>query len=130
MRMMRILGVILAFGIATALGGSALAEGPPITQVVVIDTNGDTDKLLADAKSNEKIFARLGIQAKRRYMQATLAGSTSGSVAVVIEYPSLVALAAAQEKLSDDAEWQKYIDRINDGGMTVESNAVWMEITP
>jgi hypothetical protein len=39
-------------------------------------------------------------------------------------------LAAAQEKLSDDSEWQKYIDLIQEKGMTVESNSIWQGFTP
>ncbi len=108
----------------------AQAEGPPISQVVIVDTNGDNDKLLSYAKSNQGIFERLGIKARRRYLQASFAGPNAGSVAVVIEYPSLAALAAAQEKLANDKEWQSYIDAITKADMTIESNAIWVEITP
>ncbi len=48
----------------------------------------------------------------------------------MIDYPNLAALAAAQEKLSNDAEWQKYIDKITDAGLTVTSNSLSVDITP
>ena len=35
-----------------------------------------------------------------------------------------------QEKLANDKEWQSYIDTITEADMSVESNAIWMEITP
>ncbi len=128
-RFTELLVLTISLGMALALPGSALAADP-ITQVVTIDTNGKTDALLAHKASNEKIFKRLGIDAKRRYMQASLAGPNTGSVAVVIEYPSLSAMAAAQEKLQADAEWRKYIDEITKAGLTVQSNSIWVEMQP
>jgi hypothetical protein len=131
MRSTWLLGLTMLLGVAVAAPGNSLAaDPPPISHVVTIDTNGKTDMLLAEAKKNEKIFERLGIQARRRYMQATLAGPNTGTLIVVIEYPSLSAMAAAQEKLGNDAEWQKYIDKIRDAEMTIENMSVWAEITP
>ncbi len=126
----RMLGTVSILGLVMGMAVEAEAEGPPISQVVVVDTQGNTDKLLSYAKSNQAIFKRLGIKARRRYLQASFAGPNAGSVAVVIEYPSLAALAAAQEKLANDKEWQSYIDDITDADMTVESNAIWVEVTP
>ncbi len=126
----RMLGTASILGVAMGMAMEAQAEGPPISQVVIVDTNGDNDKLLSYAKSNQGIFERLGIKARRRYLLASFAGPNAGSVAVVIEYPSLAALAAAQEKLANDKEWQSYIDAITKADMTIESNAIWVEITP
>ncbi len=126
----RMLGTASILGVAMGMAMEAQAEGPPISQVVIVDTQGDNDKLLSYAKSNQGIFKRLGIKARRRYLQASFAGPNTGSVAVVIEYPSLAALAAAQEKLANDKEWQSYIDAITEADMSVESNAIWVEITP
>ncbi len=125
---------LIALGLAVVLGAapavSLAADPPPISQAVVIDTNGKTDLLLSHAKKNEAIFKRLGIEARRRYLQATLAGEDSGSVAVVIEYANLGAMAAAGAKLQDDKEWQAYIDKITAAGLSVQSNAIWADITP
>ncbi len=123
---------LAALGIALAVPAGSLAQqaSPAVTQVVAIDTNGKTDLILGEAEANKKIFERLGIKATRRYLQASLAGPNAGSFAVVIEYPSLSALAAAQEKLRNDADWQKYVDKIIDAGMTIESNSIWVELTP
>ena len=99
-------------------------------QVFTIDTKGKTDVILNEAANNAKIFERLGIKATRRYMQASLAGPNAGTFAVVIEYPSLAEMAAAQRKLQNDAEWQKYIDKIQGNDMVIESNSIWVEATP
>ena len=125
--------LVFSASLAVVLGTplSALAEAPPpVTQSVTIDTNGKTDLLLEHAKKNQMIFKRLGIKATRRYLRGTLAGESSGDIIVVIDYPNLAALADAQAKLANDEDWQKYIDKITDAGMTVTSNSLWVDITP
>ena len=131
MNLIRVLVLGASFALAFGTPLSALAEEPPpVTQSVTLDTNGKTDLLLSHAKKNEMIFERLGIKAKRRYLQGTLAGASSGDVIVVIDYPNLAALADAQAKLSNDKEWQSYIDKITAAGITVTSNSLWADITP
>ena len=126
-----LLALVAAVGVAITSPAASLADEPPgVTQVVTIGTNGKTDVLLAAANNNKKIFERLGIKAERSYLQASLAGPNTGTVAVIIEYSSLASLAAAQEKLADDEEWQEYIDKITGEGMTIESNSLWVDITP
>ncbi len=120
----------LAIALALPAGSLAQQASPAVQQVVAIDTNGKTDVILGEAEANKKIFERLGINATRSYMQASLAGPNTGTFIVIIEYPSLSALAAAQEKLANDADWQKYIDKIIDAGMIIESNSIWVELTP
>ena len=130
-RLNRLLGLALTLGLAIGASGVSLAdESPAVIQVVTIDTKGKLDDLLAYAKDNEKIFERLGIKATRRYMRASFAGSNSGAIIVVIEHPNMVSLAEAQEKLTNDAKWQKYIDKVTSLGMSIESNSLWVDITP
>ncbi len=129
--LIRALAFSAVFALALGTPISALAEAPPpVTQSVTIDTNGKTDLLLMHAKKNQMIFERLGIKATRRYLMGTLAGASSGDIIVAIDYPNLAALAEAQAKLSNDKEWQKYIDMITDSGMIVTSNSLWVDITP
>ena len=78
-------GVMVALGLMAVSAGEALADSPGVLQAVVINTNGQDDALLAEAKKNEKIFKRLGIQARRRYLQATLAGPQTGTMIVSID---------------------------------------------
>jgi hypothetical protein len=58
------------------------------------------------------------------------AGASAGTIALTIDYPNLMSMATAQEKLENDAEWQKYVEKLGDAGITVESNAIWLDITP
>ena len=126
------LALVLLVGAALVMPAIASAQdaAPAISNVVTIDTKGQADVILNEAANNAKIFERLGIKAKRRYLQATLAGPNSGNFVVVIEYPNLAEMASAQQKLQSDAEWQKYIDKIQAADMVIESNSVWAERTP
>jgi hypothetical protein len=131
MRSAQLFGLTIVLGMAIAVPGISFAqEAPAVTQVYVMETNGNLDAFLAEAKNNEKIFARLGINAKRTYRQATLAGASTGEIALTIDYPNLESLAVAQKKLANDAEWQKYLDKLAAAGITAASSAVWMDITP
>ncbi len=123
-RLVQVALVVLVSAALTAPGiSSAQDAAPAITQVVSIDTKGKTDVILNEAANNAKIFARLGIKATRRYLQATLAGPNAGTFAVVIEYPSLAEMAAAQQKLQNDPEWQKYIQKIQDADMVIDARS-------
>jgi hypothetical protein len=131
MRSAQLLGLTIVLSMAIAVPGISFAqEAPAVTQVYIMGVNDNLDAFLAEAKNNEKIFARLGINAKRTYRQATLAGALTGQIALTIDYANLESLAVAQEKLANDAEWQKYIDKLGTAGITAESSAVWMDITP
>jgi hypothetical protein len=130
-RSAQLFGLTLVLGMAIAVPGISFAqEAPPVTQVYLMDVNDNLDAFLAEAKNNEKIFARLGINAKRTYRLATLAGTSTGAIALTIDYPNLQSLAIAQEKLANDAEWQKYLEKLGAAGITAQSSAVWMDITP
>lgn len=122
--------VIVCLGAVSTPSDSFAADPPPIVQALRIATAGNADAFLAEAGKTREIFKRLGIDARRRYLQATLAGDDAGAVVLLIEYPNLAALAAAGEKLQNDDEWQAYIERNTENGISIESNSVWIELEP
>ena len=127
----RFAGSIAMVSMAVGLAAPAMAADPPrIVQFVSVGAGQDGDFVLKEAKKTQKIFERLGINASRRFIRATLAGEYSGTLSLMIEYPSLTALAEAQAKLANDGEWQKYIDKIQSKGLRVQSNSVWVDVTP
>lgn len=62
--------------------------------------------LVVEAK---RIHERLG--GKVRVWNATIAGPDSGTVSYVIEYTDMAAYASFTEKLTADAEWQKFVPK-------------------
>jgi hypothetical protein len=60
-------------------------------------------------------------------VSATYAGPNAGSVAAVIEYPSMTALAEAETKLRGDKDyvaWIKGLDKIR----TIVSDSIYREL--
>ena len=127
----RLAGSIAMVAMAVGVAAPVLAADPPgIVQFVSVGAGQDGDVILAEAEKTQKIFDRLGIKASRRFIRATLAGEFSGTLSLMIEYPNLAALADAQAKLANDDEWQKYIDKIQSKGLRIQSNSVWVDVTP
>ena len=122
--------VVVCLGAVSTPRDSFAADPPPIVQALRIATTGTPDAFFAEAGKTREIFKRLGIDAERRYLQATLAGSDAGAVVLLIEYPNLAALAASAQKLQNDDEWQAYIQRNNENGISIESNSIWIELEP
>ncbi len=130
-RISRLAGLIAMVAMAVGVAAPVLAADPPrIVQFVSVGAGQDGDVILAEAEKTQKIFDRLGIKASRRFIRATLAGEFSGTLSLMIEYPNLAALADAQAKLANDDEWQKYIDKIQSKGLRIQSNSVWVDVTP
>lgn len=118
---------VAAFAVVSSTSLALAADPPRVVQSIVLD--GNTDAILAEAQKTRAIFKRLGIDATRRFYRGTLAGESTGSLALAIEYPSLAALAAAQEKLANDKEWQAYLDKFGQD-INVVSNSVYVEVEP
>ena len=116
------LGTLLCALTLSYASAASAAEPPAVIQSVIV--SGDTDLFLSEAANTKAIFKRLGINARRRYIQSTLAGDGTGRVALLIEYPNLQALAAAQALLQNDQAWQSYIQKLQDKA-TIDSNSLW-----
>ena len=130
-RLFRFVGSIAALAMTIGVAATALAADPPaVVQFVSLGAAADGDVLLAEAEATREIFKRLGIKATRRYLQATLAGNFSGTLSLMIEYPNLAALADAQAKLANDEAWQKYLEKLEAAGLRVQSNSLWVDVTP
>ena len=127
----RSLALIAALGMAIGVALPASAADPPgIVQFITIGPGGSADFILAEARKSQAMFERLGIKAKRRFIRATLAGDFSGTLSLMIEYPNLGELASAQAKLANDKDWQKYVDKLQSKGAGIQSNSVWVDVTP
>ena len=119
---------LVAFAVISVAEVVSAADPPHVIQSITIDPNGNADAVLGEAAKTRAIFKRLGIDATRRYYQATLAGASTGSLVLAIEYPSLVAYATAQQKLAGDDEWQAYVEKLTGQDISIESNSIWVEV--
>ena len=58
-------------------------------------------------------------------------GFSLGTLAIVIENESLMALAKNQGKTQASAKWQKMISDVQESGISrIVSNSLWIDVTP
>ncbi len=114
------------------ISGSSLAEedSDTVLQVVTIDTHGNTAAYVASLKAVLDRIEELAPESNSRVWEATFSGDTTGTIYVVIEYPSMAAFAAAAEKTLADEAFIKGVAALAATGRTLESNSVLREITP
>ncbi len=109
----------------------ARAQGPDVTQVLIIDVEPkNRDAYMAFVKRAQVIVKDLGLPGFQ-VLQATMAGDDTGTLAIVIENESLIALAKNQGKTQGSAEWQKMVSDIQGAGISrIVSNSLWIDVTP
>ena len=114
------------------ISGSSQAEedSNTVLQVVTIDTHGNTAAYVASLKAVLDRLEELAPESNSRVWEATMSGDTTGTVYVVIEYPSMAAFAAATETVFVDEAWIKGVAALAETGRTVESQSLLSEITP
>jgi len=114
------------------ISGSSLAEedSDTVLQVLAIDTHGNTAAYVASLKAVLDRIEELAPESNSRVWEATFSGDTTGTVYVVIEYPSMAAFASASDKISADEAFAKWVAALAETGRTVESNSILTEITP
>ena len=114
------------------ISGSSLAEedSDTVVQVVTIDTHGNTAAYVASLKAVLDRIEELAPESNSRVWEATFSGDTTGTIFVVIEYPSMAAFAALAEKTLADEALAKEVAALVETGRTVESNSLLTEITP
>ncbi len=114
------------------ISGSSLAEedSDTILQVVTIDTHGNTAAYVASLKAVLDRIEELAPETNSRVWVATMSGDKTGTVYVVIEYPSMAAFASAGDKISADEAFAKGVAALAETGRTIESNSILTEITP
>lgn len=131
--MTHLVGLTLALTLTSSilLPGGAHAEGPEVSQVLIVDVEPrNMDDYMAFVKRAQTLVKKLGLPGFR-VLQATMAGDNTGSLAIVIENESLGALAANQAKVEASAEWEKLVGEIQQAGISrITSNSLWIDVTP
>ena len=125
----RRLAAMMVVGITLA-PAAALAAGPAVLQVISVEVKGDRNAYYAQVKSLQAVAKRLGVPAVRVW-RASLAGEDADTIYIATEYESLAAMAAAQEKVQADAEWNKLLRALDASGIrTVVGRSLLVDDTP
>ena len=122
---------VVMVGVFLISGSSpAQEDSNTVLQVVRIDTHGNTTAYVTSLKAVLDRIEELAPESNSRVWEATFSGDTTGTVYVVIEYPSMAAFASASDKISADEAFAKAVAALAETGRTVESNSILTEITP
>ena len=126
-----IVAVALALTGVVSLATPAQAEGPAVTQVLIVDVEPQNmEAYMGYVTRAQAIVKELDLP-DIRVLQATMAGDQTGSLAILIESESLAALAANQAKTQASDDWQKMIGDIRKAGISrIDSNSLWVDVTP
>ncbi len=126
-----LIGLALVFAFAMAPSQSTAQEAPKVINVLTYDVAaGDMPKFLELYKRAMVIIKKYESTGESRLWISTLAGPNTGTVAVAIEYPSMVSMAQSGAKVVPSPEWQKLIDDFEATDMRILSNSVSVDITP
>lgn len=116
----------LALIVAACIAPTA-ASADPVMSVTTVNTQGQTDEYLARLADTIAIAQELSPDGKWRVWVASYSGTSTGTVYVTVEYPSMAAMAAADEASDASAEFQASIARLAELGRTIVSRAILNE---
>ena len=121
----------LVFLLIMGLSFGASADSQTVVQVIAVDTKGNLDGYLANVKPLLAYQKELAPEAETSVYLARLSGNTTGTVYVIIKYPTLVYMANAFSKFIADEKWKKMrADFVQKTGRKIISDSLLYDVTP
>ena len=126
----RTLALAVMIVAASSIGGGLFAQmtGPAAVSRVLVVQTADPAAYAAAVAEGQEIITGLGSEAKIRVWQARFAGENTGSVVVSIEWPSMSAMAADDERMMGSDEMQAFLAGLSELRAVV-SDSIYQEIT-
>jgi len=121
--------------LAAAVTGSAgqPATPSPVSVVFVLQppdmSPATIAKLSGSMAKIRTIAARNNNPGKARLFAPTFAGNEVGTLLIVVEYPSMQAMAEGGQRMDSDPEMQSVVGEIMGGGFKLVSQSLVTEIT-
>lgn len=104
---MRILKFISTLVALLLLPLVAIAQGAPgVSHIILFDYDGDEVALAETFSKRQALYKEINPDVSMRLLYDELHGAAIGRYRIHVNYPSLVAYAAAQAKEQNNAEWQ------------------------
>lgn len=91
---------------------SAVSYAQTVGQATMIKTD-DPAAYLQKLEDGKALLKKLGSRGEMRAWRATIAGSNTGNISVVVEWPSMMAFAEDGEKVLNSSEWAAWIDSLS-----------------
>ena len=129
--MNRIPSILLCCALAlAAVSSPALADGGPRVVNVLSFEVEDMEKFIALTKRAAEIQAKLGTGGTQRVLVSLYSGSGTGTPFVVLDYPDMETLVAADRKTDNSEEWAAFLVDVQAAGVRIVSNSVSVDVTP
>ena len=102
-----------------------------VAQVTTVEVPaGRVDDYMAGLEKILALIERVSPESEARAWQATIAGTSSNPISVVVEFDSLEAWAAGGARFLEDPAYQALIRELEATGRTIVSVSLATEITP
>ena len=121
----------LFFLLFIGLSFGANADSQKVVQVIAIDTNGNTGAYLESVKELFAYQKELAPEAETRVYLAGLSGTTTGTIYVIVKYPSMIYMANTFTSFKADEKWKLMRAGLaQKTGRKIISNSVLYDVTP
>jgi hypothetical protein len=121
----------LVFLLFIGLSIGANAAGQKVIQVIAIDTNGNTGAYLENVKGLIAYQKELAPESESRVYLARFSGTTTGTVYVIVKYPSMVYMANTFKSFRADEKWKLMRAGLaQKTGREIISNSILYDVTP
>ena len=122
-------GICAALILIAAIPTTASAQA--VAQVSTVEVPaGKVDDYMAGLEKILALIERVSPEAEARAWQATIAGTSSNRISVVVEFDSREAWAAGTSRFQSDPAYQPLLGELEATGRTLLSVSLATEITP
>ena len=122
--------LILALAMIIVMPNRSLAHEPAVLQVITIKKDVNRGLFLEDIKNLRDVALRLAPDVNFQVWDGYFAGSYSGVLSILIEYPSFAAMASTVNNWHTDSEYNRLARVFSSAGGNVQANSLLVDVTP
>lgn len=121
--------LFIFLGLALPMQANAVDE-TAVVQVITINTNGNTAAWLEAYKPLSARLNELNTKATAHVYESRFAATETGTLNIVIKYPSMAYMEERRLKNQGDPEIARLLPALMATGMTVEANSLFLDRAP
>ena len=124
------IGLLPALAMMIIMPNRSLAHEPPVLQVITIEKDVNRPLFLDEVRDLREVALRLAPDVNFQVWDGYFAGSYSGVLSVLIEYPSFAVMAATMNNWHADSEYMRLARVLSSAGGNVQANSLLVDVTP
>lgn len=123
-------GLLVALAMMIVMPNRSLAHEPPVLQVITIEKDVNRPPFLEEVRNLREVAIRLAPDVNFQVWDGYFAGSYSGVLSVLIEYPSFAVMAATMNNWHADSDYMRLAPVLSSAGGNVQANSLLVDVTP